>query len=32
MILLKDDICLDNHGLLPLTPPLEERVLRVGLR
>ena len=30
IILLKHETCVDNHGLLPLTLPLDERVLRVG--
>ena len=29
---MKDDIHIESHGPVPLTPPLDERVLRVELR
>ena len=32
MILVKDGIHIEGHGPLPLTPPLDERVLRVDVR
>ena len=32
MILVKDDIRIEGHEPVPLTPPLDERVLRVELR
>ena len=32
MILLKDDIEVDDHGPVPLTPPLNERVMRLKLK